>query len=67
MARGPHGRFQDPRFQSFMSQSNRKALNTDFQDAILRGRKLVRYALVAAAGCAAVWVVIESAHALSMF
>jgi hypothetical protein len=67
MARGAHGRFQDPRFASFMSQNNRKSLNTDFQDAVLRGRKFLRYALVAAVGCAAVWVAIESAHALSMF
>jgi hypothetical protein len=50
-----------------MSQSNRKSLNTDFQDAVLQGRKLIRYALVAAVGCAAVWIALESAHALSMF
>jgi hypothetical protein len=67
MAKGGHGKFRDPRFVSFISQSNRKALNTDFQDAVLRGRKFLRFALVAGAGCAAVWVVIESAHALSMF
>jgi hypothetical protein len=65
--RGAGGKFQDPRFASFMSQSNRKSLNTDFQDAVLQGRKLIRYALVVAVGCAAVWVAIESAHALSMF
>jgi hypothetical protein len=67
MTRGGHGKFKDPRFASFMSQSNRKSLNTDFQDAVLQGRKLLRYALVAVVGCAAVWIVLESAHALSMF
>ncbi|MGA2017495.1 MAG: hypothetical protein ABSH26_11100 [Opitutaceae bacterium] len=61
------GRFRDPRFVSFIAESNRKTLNTDFQDAILRGRKLLRYALVAAVVCGAAWVVLESAHALSMF
>ena len=67
LASDRRGRFRDPRFVSFISESNRKMLNTDFQDALLRGRKFVRYALVAAVGCAAVWVAIESAHALSMF
>ena len=67
LASDRRGRFRDPRFESFISESNRKKLNTDFQAALLRGRKFVRYALVAAVGCAAVWVAIESAHALSMF
>jgi hypothetical protein len=66
-ARDARGKFRDPRFVSFISQSNRKALNTDVQDAVLRGRKVLRYALLAGAGCVAAWVVIESAHALSMF
>ena len=61
------GRFRDPRFVSFISETNRKTLNTDFQDAVLKGRRILRYALVAGAVCAAVWVVLESAHALSMF
>jgi len=61
------GKFRDPRFVSFIAESNRKTLNTDFQDAVLRGRKLLRYALVAAVVCGAAWVVLESAHALSMF
>jgi hypothetical protein len=67
LARDSRGKFRDPRFVSFISQSNRKMLNTDFQDAVLRGRKLVRYALVAAVVCAGAWVVLESAHALSVF
>jgi hypothetical protein len=47
------GKFRDPRFVSFIAESNRKTLNTDFQDAVLRGRKLLRYALVAAVVCGA--------------
>ena len=67
LARDPHGKFRDPRFVSFISESNRKTLNTDFQDAVLRGRKVARYALVAALVGVGAWVVVESARALSMF
>ncbi len=67
LARDSRGRFRDPRFVSFISESNRKTLNTDFKDAVLRGRKLFRYALVAAIAGACAWVVLESAHALSIF
>jgi len=67
MAHDSRGKFRDPRFVSFIAENNRKTLNTDFQDAVLRGRKLLRYALVAGLGCIAAWVVLESAHALSMF
>jgi len=67
LARDGRGRFRDPRFVSFISDFNRKTLNTDFQDAVLRGRKFARYALVAALVGIGAWVVIESAHALSMF
>jgi hypothetical protein len=52
---------------SFISQSNRKSLNTDFKDAVLQGRKIFRFALVAALVCGGAWVLVESAHALSMF
>jgi hypothetical protein len=63
-SRGP---FRNPRFVSFLIESNRKPLNTDFHDAVLRGRKLLRQALVLAliGGCA--WIALESAHALSVF
>ena len=67
LAKSGRGKFRDPRFVSFINESNRKALNTDFQDAVLRGRKLFRYALVAALACGGAWVVLESAHALSIF
>jgi hypothetical protein len=67
LARDNRGRWRDPRFVSFVAQSNRKLLDTDFHDAVLRGRKFGRHALLAllAFGCA--WIVIESAQALSMF
>ena len=67
LQRDVRGRFRDPRFVSFMGQSNRKTLDTDLHDAVLRGRKIMRmlfkFALVG--GCA--WVVLESAKALSVF
>jgi hypothetical protein len=66
-APGSRGKFRDPRFASFISATNRKTLNTDFKDAVLRGRKVVRYALVAAMACGGAWVLVESAHALTMF
>ena len=67
LKRDPRGRFRDPRFASFIAESNRKPLDTDFHDAVLRGRKFVRnvFKLAVAGGCA--WVVLESAKALSMF
>lgn len=67
LGRDPRGRFRDPRFVSFLAQSNRKALDTDLHDAVLRGRRLMRGAckLALAGGCA--WVVLESAKALSVF
>jgi hypothetical protein len=67
LSRDRRGKFRDPRFVSFISESNRKTLNTDLKDAVLQGRKLVRYALVAVLVCGGAWIVLESAHALSMF
>lgn len=67
LVREPRGPCRNPRFVSFLAQSNRKALDTDFHDAVLRGRKLVRQVLVVllAGGCA--WIALESARALSVF
>ena len=67
LRRDPRGRFRDPRFVSFLAQSNRKALDTDLHDTVLRGRKIMRnvFRLALAGGCA--WVVLESAKALSIF
>jgi hypothetical protein len=67
LLRDPRGRFREPRFVSFMAQSNRKVLDTDLHDTVLRGRKLMRnvFRLALAGGCA--WIVLESAKALSVF
>jgi len=67
MARFPRRRFRDPRFVSFLSQSNRKALDTDFQDAVLRGRRVARHAFVVLLVLGGAWILIESAQALSVF
>ena len=67
LATDTRGKFRDPRFVSFINQNNRKTLNTDFQDAVLRGRRVLRFALVAALVGGGAWVLLESAHALSMF
>ncbi len=61
------GRIRDPRFVSFLAASNRKTLDTDFQDAVLHGRRLFKQALVLVFLAGSAWVVVESAKALSMF
>ena len=65
--RDPRGRFRDPQFASFMTQINRKQLDTDRHDAVLRGRRVIRnlFRSAIAGGCA--WVLLESARALSVF
>lgn len=67
LRRDPRGRFRDPRFASFMADSNRRALDHDLHDAVLKGRKMVKhlFRLALAGGCT--WVVLESAKALSVF
>jgi hypothetical protein len=67
LAKDSRGRFRDPRFVSFLAQNNRKTLNTDFQDAVLRGRKFAKQVLILLVAGGAAWVVLESAKALSMF
>ncbi len=67
MARDRRGKFRDPRFVSFMASSNRKSLDTDLHDTMLRGRKWMRTALKFALAGGAAWIVLESAKALSVF
>ena len=67
LRRDLRGRFREPRFVSFMSQSNRKVLDTDLHDAVLRGRKLMRNVLKLSLVGGAAWIVLESAKALSVF
>lgn len=67
LRRDARGRFRDPRFASFMQQSNRRRLDSDLHDTVLKGRKFMKnmFRLGLAGGCA--WVVLESAKALSVF
>jgi hypothetical protein len=67
LGRDPRGRFRNPRFASFMTATNRKAMDTDIHDAVLRGRKLMRHAFRFALLGGGAWVVLESAKALSVF
>lgn len=67
MVRGARGPVRNPRFVSFIVQNNRKTLDTDFHDTVLRGRKLARQALYVLVGVGCAWVVLESAKALSTF
>ena len=67
LVRDPRGRFRDPRFASFMLQSNRKSLDTDLHDTVLRGRKMMRNVFRLAVVGGVAWVVLESAKALSVF
>ena len=67
LARDTRGRLRDPRFVSFVAQNNRKLLNTDFHDTVLRGRKLAKRVFLLILALAGAWVVIESARALSVF
>lgn len=62
-----HGRLRDPRFVSFVAQSNRRTLNTDLRDAVLRGRVFFRKVLLTAAIIGVAWIALESAKALSVF
>ena len=62
-----HGRLRDPRFVSFVAQSNRKSLNTDLRDALLHSRAFFRRVLITAAILGVAWIAIESAQALSVF
>ena len=68
LARDRRGdRLRDPRFVSFMAETNRRSLDTDLQDAVLRGRRFFRHALVTAVIIGAAWFALESAKALSIF
>lgn len=67
LRRDPRGRFRDPRFVSFLTQSNHKALDTDLHDAVLRGRKFMRHIFRLALVGGGAWVVLESAKALTVF
>lgn len=65
--RRQHGRFRDPQFASFLSERNRGRNNTDFQDAVLKGRKLFKTLLALGLASGGAWFLVESAKALSVF
>ena len=67
LRRDPRGRFRDPRFASFMADSNRKARDTDMHDAMLKGRKAMKNIFRVGLALGGAWVVLESAKALSVF
>ena len=50
-----------------MAQNNRRRINTDLHDAVLRSRRLVKNLLRFALAGGCTWVVLESAKALSIF
>jgi hypothetical protein len=60
-------RLRDPRFVSFLAQTNRRTLDPDFHDTLLRGRKLFRRLLMLGSAAGATWFLLESAKALSIF
>ena len=63
----PRGRFRDPRFASFMHESNRRSLDSNFHDAVLRGRRLMKNAIGLGVALGGAWIVVESAKALTVF
>jgi hypothetical protein len=67
LARDPRGRFRDPRFVSFLAQTNRRTVDTNLQDAVFRGRQLLKGGMVALLAVGAAWFVVESARAFSVF
>lgn len=50
-----------------MAVTNRRGLDSDRHDAILKGRKVVKNLLAVGVAVGGAWIVIESAKALSMF
>jgi hypothetical protein len=67
LVRDARGGLRNPRFVSFLAQSNRKTLDTDFHDAVLRGRQWFRRALLVLLAGGGAWILLESAKALSLF
>lgn len=67
LRRDPRGRFREPSFASFMSESNRRPLDHDMHDAVLKGRKAMKNLFLAGLALGGAWIVIESAKAFSVF
>jgi len=60
-------RFRNPCFASFIAHNDPRVRSSDSHDALLRGRRLVRRALLLLVGLGGAWIVIESAKALATF
>jgi hypothetical protein len=60
-------RLRNEQFASYLFENNRKVINTDMQDAILAGRRLVRHLFILGSVGMIIWVVVESAQAVGMF
>lgn len=67
LKRDPRSRFRNQQFASFLASNNQRTLNTDFQDRVLRGRKLFRHILVIGLVGGGAWIALESARAFSIF
>jgi hypothetical protein len=61
------GLCRNPRFVSFMIESNRKPIDTSFHFTLLHGRRLLRRAITLTLAGGGVWILLESARALSVF
>ena len=63
----PRGLCRNPRFASFLVESNRTTIDPTFHFTLVRGRKLLRQALTVGLAGGGVWILFESARALSVF
>jgi hypothetical protein len=63
----PRGLCRNQRFASFLVESNRTTIDPSFHFTLLRARKLLRQALTVALAGGGVWILFESARALSVF
>ncbi len=67
LARDSRGRYRNTQFASFLAESNRSPSNIDLHGVIMRTRKIIRHALIVLLCGGAIWVVVESAKALTMY
>ena len=67
LGRDSRSRNRNTQFASFLSQTNRRRVDSDFQDRLLQGRKFARLVIIVAVGAGSIWFVMESAKALSVF
>jgi hypothetical protein len=61
------GLCRNPRFVSFMIESNRKPIDTSFHFTLQHGRRFLRRAVTLTLVGGGAWILLESARALSVF